>query len=189
MDNINPEDKQAIIHTLEEARRCQRLVLWLDFNREGENIAYEVIGVCTGSILHKHVGIRQIILIRFQVMIQVLIQSHQANNTMESPASVAAEYDPKTDPKRRPAKSNDPGWEYGYWADPKDRDKLATWEKRMDGKSSSKGENGCYNSSTKNPKVIENAEGTRTTPSVVAFNQKGDRLAGTPVKRQAIINP
>lgn len=43
---------------------------------------------------------------------------------MESPASVAAEYDPKTDPKRRPAKSNDPGWEYGYWADPKDRDKV-----------------------------------------------------------------
>jgi len=43
------QDKQAIKHTLEEeARRCQRLVLWLDFNREGENIAYEVIGVCIG---------------------------------------------------------------------------------------------------------------------------------------------
>jgi len=43
------QDKQAIKHTLEEeARRCQRLVLWLDFDREGENIAYEVIGVCTG---------------------------------------------------------------------------------------------------------------------------------------------
>ena len=32
----------------EEARRCQRLVLWIDFDREGENIAYEVIGVCIG---------------------------------------------------------------------------------------------------------------------------------------------
>ncbi|XP_039839868.1 DNA topoisomerase 3-alpha-like [Panicum virgatum] len=74
MDNINPKDKQAIKHTLEEARRCHGLVLWLDFDREGENIAYEVIGVCTGSILHKHVGIRQIILICFQIMIQVLIQ-------------------------------------------------------------------------------------------------------------------
>ncbi|RLM86047.1 heat shock 70 kDa protein, mitochondrial [Panicum miliaceum] len=41
----------------------------------------------------------------------------------------------------------------------------------------------------KNPKVIENAEGTRTTPSVVAFNQKGERLVGTPAKRQAVTNP
>ncbi|KAJ4911812.1 Heat shock 70 kDa protein 10 [Raphanus sativus] len=37
----------------------------------------------------------------------------------------------------------------------------------------------------KNPKVIENAEGARTTPSVVAFNPKGELLVGTPAKRQA----
>ncbi|CAN6362710.1 unnamed protein product [Urochloa humidicola] len=42
----------------------------------------------------------------------------------ESPASVAAEYDPKTDPKRRPANAKDPGWEFGYWEDPSDRDKV-----------------------------------------------------------------
>ncbi len=39
------------------------------------------------------------------------------------------------------------------------------------------------------PKVIENAEGARTTPSVVAFKSDGDRLAGAPAKRQAITNP
>ncbi|CAA6667536.1 unnamed protein product [Spirodela intermedia] len=36
-----------------------------------------------------------------------------------------------------------------------------------------------------NAKVIENSEGSRTTPSVVAFNQKGELLVGTPAKRQA----
>ncbi|XP_047333940.1 heat shock 70 kDa protein, mitochondrial [Impatiens glandulifera] len=41
----------------------------------------------------------------------------------------------------------------------------------------------------KNPKVIENAEGSRTTPSVVAFSQKGELLVGTPAKRQAVTNP
>lgn len=41
----------------------------------------------------------------------------------------------------------------------------------------------------KNAKVIENAEGARTTPSVVAFNQKGELLVGTPAKRQAVTNP
>ncbi|CAL5377607.1 unnamed protein product [Camellia sinensis] len=41
----------------------------------------------------------------------------------------------------------------------------------------------------KNPKVIENAEGSRTTPSVVAFNQKAELLVGTPAKRQAVTNP
>ncbi|WVZ55592.1 hypothetical protein U9M48_006232 [Paspalum notatum var. saurae] len=45
-----PQDKQAIKQTLEEeARRCQWLVLWLDCDREGENIAYEVVEVCTGA--------------------------------------------------------------------------------------------------------------------------------------------
>ena len=35
----------------------------------------------------------------------------------------------------------------------------------------------------KNPKVIENAEGARTTPSVVAFLEDGERLIGQPAKR------
>ncbi|XP_078154407.1 heat shock 70 kDa protein, mitochondrial isoform X2 [Carex rostrata] len=41
----------------------------------------------------------------------------------------------------------------------------------------------------KTPKVIENSEGSRTTPSVVALNQKGELLVGTPAKRQAVTNP
>ena len=39
------------------------------------------------------------------------------------------------------------------------------------------------------PKVIANNEGGRTTPSVVAFTQSGERLVGAPAKRQAITNP
>jgi len=39
------------------------------------------------------------------------------------------------------------------------------------------------------PVVITNAEGTRTTPSIVAFNEKGERLVGQIAKRQAITNP
>ncbi|MFP5512863.1 MAG: molecular chaperone DnaK [Alphaproteobacteria bacterium] len=38
-------------------------------------------------------------------------------------------------------------------------------------------------------KVIENAEGARTTPSMVAFSQGGERLIGQPAKRQAVTNP
>ncbi|WP_186388551.1 molecular chaperone DnaK [Stappia sp. TSB10P1A] len=41
----------------------------------------------------------------------------------------------------------------------------------------------------KNPKVIENSEGARTTPSMVAFNDDGERLVGQPAKRQAVTNP
>ena len=39
------------------------------------------------------------------------------------------------------------------------------------------------------PKVIENSEGARTTPSIVAFSDDGERLVGQPAKRQAVTNP
>jgi molecular chaperone DnaK len=42
---------------------------------------------------------------------------------------------------------------------------------------------------TKDAKVIENAEGARTTPSMVAFTENGERLVGQPAKRQAVTNP
>jgi len=41
----------------------------------------------------------------------------------------------------------------------------------------------------KTPKVIENAEGMRTTPSIVALTDDGERLVGQPAKRQAVTNP
>jgi molecular chaperone DnaK len=41
----------------------------------------------------------------------------------------------------------------------------------------------------KNPKVIENAEGARTTPSIVAFTADGENLVGQPAKRQGVTNP
>ncbi|HQX27648.1 MAG TPA: molecular chaperone DnaK [Alphaproteobacteria bacterium] len=41
----------------------------------------------------------------------------------------------------------------------------------------------------KEPRVIENSEGARTTPSMVAFSKDGERLVGQPAKRQAVTNP
>jgi len=41
----------------------------------------------------------------------------------------------------------------------------------------------------KEPRVIENSEGSRTTPSMVAFSKDGERLVGQPAKRQAVTNP
>ena len=41
----------------------------------------------------------------------------------------------------------------------------------------------------KDPKVIVNSEGSRTTPSIVAFTDKGEKLVGQLAKRQAVTNP
>jgi hypothetical protein len=42
----------------------------------------------------------------------------------EAPSPVAGEYDPKSDPTRKPRKSADPGWKYGFWPDLQNKDKV-----------------------------------------------------------------
>ncbi|XP_031259954.1 DNA topoisomerase 3-alpha [Pistacia vera] len=74
-----PEEKKDIKRTLEEeARRCQWLVLWLDCDREGENIAFEVIDVCRA--VNSHLVIRRA---RFSALIDREI--HQAVQNLVDP--------------------------------------------------------------------------------------------------------
>ncbi|KAL4352305.1 hypothetical protein GQ457_06G034590 [Hibiscus cannabinus] len=74
-----PEDKLDIKRTLEEeARRCQWLVLWLDCDREGENIAFEVIEVCRA--VNRHLTIRRA---RFSALIEREI--HHATQNLIDP--------------------------------------------------------------------------------------------------------
>ncbi len=47
----------------------------------------------------------------------------------------------------------------------------------------------CFRCCSQTAKVIENAEGMRTTPSIVAFTDKGERLVGMPAKRQVPLPP
>jgi molecular chaperone DnaK len=48
---------------------------------------------------------------------------------------------------------------------------------------------GCFEQEGRTARVIENSEGARTTPSVVAFTPDGERLVGMAAKRQAVTNP
>ncbi|XVF61075.1 hypothetical protein PTKIN_Ptkin08bG0100100 [Pterospermum kingtungense] len=73
-----PEDKVDIKRTLEEeARRCQWLVLWLDCDREGENIAFEVIDVCRA--VNRHLIIQRA---RFSALIEREIH-HAMQNLLD----------------------------------------------------------------------------------------------------------
>lgn len=50
------QDKLDIKRSLEEeARKCEWLILWLDCDREGENIAFEVVEVCTAANRHLNI--------------------------------------------------------------------------------------------------------------------------------------
>ncbi|XP_011011406.1 PREDICTED: DNA topoisomerase 3-alpha-like isoform X1 [Populus euphratica] len=74
-----PEDKLDIKRTLEEeARRCHWLVLWLDCDREGENIAFEVMTVCKG--VNRNLTIRRA---RFSALIERDI--HEAAQNLIAP--------------------------------------------------------------------------------------------------------
>ncbi|XP_050227731.1 DNA topoisomerase 3-alpha isoform X2 [Mercurialis annua] len=74
-----PDDKADIKRTLEEeARKCQWLILWLDCDREGENIAFEVVEVC-GSV-NRYLTIRRA---RFSALIDRDI--HEAAQNLVSP--------------------------------------------------------------------------------------------------------
>lgn len=74
-----PEDKLDIKRTLEEeARRCHWLVLWLDCDREGENIAFEVMEVCKG--VNRNLTIRRA---RFSALIERDI--HEAAQNLIAP--------------------------------------------------------------------------------------------------------
>ncbi|WVZ19817.1 hypothetical protein V8G54_007139 [Vigna mungo] len=80
-----PEDKKDIKRTLEEeARRCQWLVLWLDCDREGENIAFEVIDVCTA--VNPHLTIKRA---RFSALIEREI--HHSVQNLEEPKKCLAD--------------------------------------------------------------------------------------------------
>ncbi|KAK7353702.1 hypothetical protein VNO80_19153 [Phaseolus coccineus] len=80
-----PEDKKDIKRTLEEeARRCQWLVLWLDCDREGENIAFEVVEVCTA--VNPHLTIKRA---RFSALIDREI--HHAVQNLEEPKKCLAD--------------------------------------------------------------------------------------------------
>ncbi|KAJ0612116.1 putative DNA topoisomerase transcription factor interactor and regulator CCHC(Zn) family [Helianthus annuus] len=80
-----PEDKLDIRRTLEEeARKCQWLVLWLDCDREGENIAYEVVEVCLN--VNSHLNIWRA---RFSSLIDREI--HQAAQQLARPNQLFSE--------------------------------------------------------------------------------------------------
>ena len=49
---------------------------------------------------------------------------HAEDSTMASPPSIASEYDPKNDPARKPQKSKDLGWKYGYWPNLQNKDEV-----------------------------------------------------------------
>ncbi|KAI4317075.1 hypothetical protein L6164_024985 [Bauhinia variegata] len=80
-----PEDKKDIKRTLEEeARSCQWLVLWLDCDREGENIAFEVVEVCTA--VNRHLSIKRA---RFSALIDREI--HDAIQNLVEPNNLFAD--------------------------------------------------------------------------------------------------